>query len=404
MTSPQPFQIEIPQSQIAKLKQKLSLVDFPNELSNSAWDLGCPLSEIKRLTAAWEKWDWKVAERSLNQYPQFHTDISVDNFETLDIHFIHQRSSTKDAIPLLFVHGWPGSFLEVLKILQLLSKSSDDPSGPKFHVIAPSLPNYGFSQGVSKRGFGLAQYAETCHKLMLKLGYRRYVTQAGDWGFWITRAMGRLYPESCRVSHFNMVCVNAPSAEKGKEYHGEDKAGLERTQWFEEEGRGYNYEQSTKPQTLAYALHDSPVALLAWIYEKLHDWTDSYPWSDDEILTWVSVYYFSRAGPGAAHRIYYEVQHTSSRPGSDGKVACTYDAMREYEPHVPIGLTYNPRDIYVVPSSWGRTLGNVVYEARNDRGGHFYAHECPEMLVRDLKKMFEKDGVAYQAVANSNSP
>ena len=160
---------------------------------------------------------------------------------------------------------------------------------------------------------------------------------------------------------------------------------------------------------MAYALHDSPLALLAWIYEKLHDWTDSYPWSDDEILTWVSIYYFSRAGPGAAHRIYYEVQHTSPGTGGvgggggGGKVACTYDAMREYEPHVPIGLTYNPRDLCVVPSSWGRTLGNVVYEARNDRGGHFYSHEYPDLLVRDLKKMFGQDGGAYKAIVNINS-
>lgn len=402
MTSPQPFHISIPPSHVAKLKQKLSLAEFPDELSNSGWDLGTPLSEVQRLAKAWQEWDWAAAERSLNRYPQFHTDISVDGFETLDIHFVHQRSSSKDAIPLLFVHGWPGSYIEVLKILPLLSSTGSSDDGTKFHVVAPSLPNYGFSQGVSKRGFALAQYAETCHKLMLKLGYERYVTQAGDWGFWITRAMGRLYPGSCRASHFNMVWANAPRAEKGKEYEGEDKAGLERTQWFEEEGRGYNLEQSTKPQTLAYALHDSPVALLAWIYEKLHDWTDSYPWTDDEILTWVSIYYFSRARPGAAHRIYYEVQHTSP-VDDDGKVACTYDAMREYEPHVPIGLTYNPRDIYVVPSTWGRTLGNVVYEARNDRGGHFYAHECPELLVRDLKKMFEKDGAAYKAFANVNN-
>ena len=158
--------------------------------------------------------------------------------------------------------------------------------------------------------------------------------------------------------------------------------------------QGYNLEQSTKPQTLAYSLHDSPIGLLAWIYEKLHDWTDSYPWTDDEILTWVSIYYFSRAGPGAAHRIYYEVKHTPANS------ACTYDALREYEPHVPIGLAYSPKDLYVAPSTWGRTLGKVVYEVRNERGGHFYAHECPELLVRDLKAMFGRDGGARDAIAS----
>ena len=280
----------------------------------------------------------------------------------------------------------PGSFIEVLKILPLLTKASSD--GPSFHVVAPSLPNYGFSQGVAKRGFALAQYAETCHKLMAQLGYDTYVTQAGDWGYWITRAIGRLYPNNCKGSHFNMIMANSPDgmsatealADSSKSFSKEEREGLERTKWFSEEGRGkplrirpppysdsldlgYNIEQSTKPQTLAYALHDSPVALLAWIYEKLHDWTDSYPWSDDEILTWVSIYQFSRAGPGAAHRIYYEVMHT------DPKSKCHYNSVREYNAKVPMGLTYNPKDLYVIPSSWGKTQGDVVYEARNDRGG-----------------------------------
>ena len=132
---------------------------------------------------------------------------------------------------------------------------------------------------------------------------------------------------------------------------------------------GYNLEQSTKPQTLAYALNDSPVALLAWIYEKLHDWTDSYPWTDDEVLTWVSIYQFSRAGPGAAHRIYYEVKHTNSTKDAAPEKTFTFDRVKEFNPKVPIGLTYNPKELFVVPSSWGKTLGNVVYEARNDRGG-----------------------------------
>ncbi len=192
-----------------------------------------------------------------------------------------------------------------------------------------------------------------------------------------------------------MVMANSPDgksavrilADASQSFSEEERQGLERTKWFEVEGRGksslhllqlgsrgngdvgYNLEQSTKPQTLAYALSDSPVALLAWIYEKLHDWTDDYPWTDDEIFTWVSIYQFSRAGPGAAHRIYYETMHTDPKKDADPKKICTYDAMRKFIPHVLIGLTYNPRDLYVVPSAWGRTLGHVVFEARNDRGG-----------------------------------
>lgn len=246
MASPPPFKIDIPQTRIDKLKQKLSLAEFPDELPNAGWDMGCPLSDIKRLAKAWETFDWRSAEASLNQHPHFHTSIEIENFETLDIHFIHQKSEDPNAIPLLFVHGWPGSFIEVLKILPLLQKSSN----PGFHVIAPSLPNYGFSQGVSKRGFGLAQYAETCNKLMLQLRYTQYVTQAGDWGFWITRALGLLYPESCKASHFNMIVAKKPQGEKGKEYVGAEKAGLERTKWFEEEGYGRNFPCSKPTRVL----------------------------------------------------------------------------------------------------------------------------------------------------------
>jgi pimeloyl-ACP methyl ester carboxylesterase len=159
---------------------------------------------------------------------------------------------------------------------------------------------------------------------MLSLGYNEYVTQGGDWGFTVTRAMAALYPEHCKATHINMVVANPPTWSKNPllalqhavgPYNEKTKAGLKRSEWFRKEGFGYNLEQSTKPQTLAYALNDSPVALLAWIYEKLHDWTDGYPWTDNEIFTWVSVYQFSRMGPGAAHRIYYEVMHTQPGPG-----------------------------------------------------------------------------------------
>ena len=158
---------------------------------------------------------------------------------------------------------------------------------------------------------------------MLQLGYNEYVTQGGDWGFLITRAIGYFYPQHCKASHINMIVAEPPKFSKHPvlalqhavtPYSEKDKAGFKRTEWFAKEGRGYFMEQATKPQTLAYALNDSPVALLAWIYEKLHDWTDSYPWTDEEILTWVSIYQFSRAGPGAAHRIYYEVGHTKPGP------------------------------------------------------------------------------------------
>lgn len=297
----------------------------------------------------------------------------------------------------------PGSFIEVLKLLPHLSEPNG--SGPAFHIVAPSLPNFGFSQGITTRGFGIAQYAETCHKLMLALNYPQYVTQGGDWGYFITRAIGALYPSSCKGSHINMVYTQAPKWSKNPilalqngimPYTEKEKKGFERSKWFNVEGRGYNLEQSTKPQTLAYALDDSPVALLAWIYEKLHDWTDSYPWTDDEILTWVSIYQFSRAGPGAAHRIYYEAMHTP--PSSANKRTFSREEAIGYVGKVPLGLCFNPKELAVVPKTWGRTMGPVVYESEQEHGGHFCATEHPEVLVRDLRKMFGKGGGAYGVV------
>jgi pimeloyl-ACP methyl ester carboxylesterase len=321
--APEPYQIAISQEKVDELKVKLSQASIlPNELEAADWDLGVPLSDVRRIAKAWENWDWRQAEKRLNKIPQFHTGISVDGFGELDIHFVWQKSEVKNAIPLIFVHGWPGSFIEVQHILPLLAQDG----GPAFHVVAPSLPNYGFSEGPKKRGFAAAQYAETCHKLMLKLGYDEYVTQGGDWGFTITRAMGHIYgPKHCKASHINMFMVGPPTFKRNPiyafqhaitPYSEAEKEQFARAKWFSREGMGYFMEQSTKPQTLSYALNDSPVALLAWIYEKLHDWTDSYPWTDEEILTWISIYWFSREGPGAAHRTYYEVLHTKPGPGS----------------------------------------------------------------------------------------
>ncbi|PQE31875.1 epoxide hydrolase protein [Rutstroemia sp. NJR-2017a WRK4] len=406
----QTFAIDIPQSKIDLLQKKLHLTTFPDELHpDPGWDQGTPLSAVTRLAGIWKDWDWRRAESDLNKYPQFTTKIDVEEFGELDIHFLHQKSTVEKAIPLLFVHGCtvPPRFLPCITLLiadkepkGLVLMLNATPGAPSFHVVAPSLPNFGFSSGVKKRGFALAQYAETLHKLMASLGYDQYVTQAGDWGFWITRSIGKLYPRHCKASHLNMVYAQPPSLlvnpiEKVGDmimpYSEQEKQTVDRKKWFQAESRGYNVLQSTKPQTLAYGLADSPVALLAWLYEKLHDWSDDYPWTDDEILTWVSIYYFSTAGPGAAQRIYYETMHTE---GGE----CTYENLQTWTPGVKLGLAYNPKDLENVPKRWGRTLGEVVYEVENDTGGHFYAHEKPDYLVRDLRVMFGKGGGAFGVV------
>lgn len=175
-------------------------------------------------------------------------------------------------------------------------------------------------------------------------------------------------------------------------YTSREKDGRARSAWFDREGYGYNMLQSTKPQTIGIALADSPVALLAWIYEKLHDWTDSYPWTDDEILTWTSIYWFSVAGPAASVRIYYEARRPQSPKG------ISYDPLREYIPHVKLGVAHLPREISIVPTIWAAALGPVVRQSEHARGGHFATWEVPNVVIEDLQAMFGRGGPCYEVV------
>ncbi|KAJ3473653.1 hypothetical protein NLG97_g10198 [Lecanicillium saksenae] len=209
MSDIKPYTIAVPDEALARVKSKLDSFDLPKNVDfENDWNYGAPAADIKRLANYWRDcFDWRAQEKRMNQMPQFTTEIEVDGFGALNIHFVHQKSSGSNSIPLLFCHGWPGSFLEVEKILPLLTEVQN---GVSFHVVAPSLPNYTFSDGVSKKGFAPKQYAETLHKLMLKLGYNKYVTQGGDWGYVITRQLGVDYPESCVASHINMAFRGPP--------------------------------------------------------------------------------------------------------------------------------------------------------------------------------------------------
>ncbi|KAJ6599748.1 Alpha/Beta hydrolase protein [Mycena vulgaris] len=398
-----PFKISVSPEELETLKQKLDATRFPDELDGAGWAYGAPLADIKRLVSRWrDGYDWCKHEALLNaELPQFTRDIVVEGFGTLNIHYVHKRSALENAVPLLFVHGWPGSFIEARKITPLLTEVH--PDQPSFHVVALSLPGYGFSEGPRKTGFRLAQYAEVCNKLMLALGYNEYVTQGGDWGGVITRKIATIYGgKHSKAWHSNFPVVAPPQFSLNPMrllsalsmippllwLSAAEKAGLARSQEVERTGLGYFREQSSKPQTLGYALADSPAGLLAWIYEKLIAWTDKYPWDDDEVLTWISVYWFSRAGPAASLRIYYEVA------AENGLLPPIYDI----QPTIPLGFSYFPGELFSLPRSWVRRTGNVVFEAEHEMGGHFAAHEVPAILVDDLRKMFRRGGPAYGVV------
>jgi pimeloyl-ACP methyl ester carboxylesterase len=223
------------------------------------------------------------------------------------------------------------------------------------------------------------------------------VTQGGDWGYFLSRLLSHRYPSHVRACHLYTIRAYPPSITQHPLLYIRnlltplspfERAGQSRTTWFETSGSAYGALHSTAPQTLSYALH-SPLALLAWIYEKLHTWTDAYPWTDDEILTWISIYAFSRAGPHASIRIYYEAQHVD--PGLRERL------IRSWMPQ-PLGLSYFPKELQIGRLLWGRTLGKVVLERTYERGGHFAAWECPEEVVRDLREMCGRGGGAEGVV------
>ncbi|KAI0768969.1 alpha/beta-hydrolase [Trametes elegans] len=398
-----PFTLSIPQAALDALRQKLALTRFPDELDDAGWAYGAPLADVKRLAARWaDGFDWRAAEAGINALPMYTRPIAVDGHGTLDVHYVHQRSTVAGAVPLLFVHGWPGHFLEVRKVLPLLMASPVDHSDGhvSFHVVALSLPGFGFSEAPKKPGFAGRQYAELFNKLMLSLGYEQYVYQGGDWGHvlgthavahfggkhikaWLTN-MPMFRPPSFLSNPLILFSSKLPYADSALRARAQDAMAQYRAKSF-----GYMAEQATQPQTIGYSLSDSPVGLLAWIYEKLVAWTDNYPWTDDEVLEWVSVYWFSRAGPTASARIYYEMT------GGSGDLVSVLSTKRT---SVPLGLSYFPREALQGPPSWASTTGRVVFTSTHTKGGHFAAHEQPEELVGDVRKMFGKGGPAYGVV------
>ncbi|KAF8265862.1 alpha/beta-hydrolase [Lactarius quietus] len=359
---------------------KISLDDtrLPDEINAAEWAYGVPLADISRL---------------LNALPMFTRTIAVEGFGELSVHYVHQRSTVEGAIPLLFVHGWPGSFLEVTKILPLLTGVS--PENPSLHVVAPSLPGYAWSEGVLEKGFQAKHYAELFNKLMISLGYSEYVTQGGDWGHVVTLTAASKYgPQHVKACHTNMPLCEPPKRFGNPivllkclitSFTAREREAVAVTKNFLKNGMGYFFEQSTKPQTLGFSLADSPVGLLAWIYEKLVTWTDAYPWTDDEVLTWVSIYWFSRAGPAASVRIYYEFERANT-------------VMTFPKTSVPVGLSFFPKEIIQPPKALLRSKGKIVFESEHKVGGHFAAYEQPEALVGDLREMFGKSGPAAGVV------
>jgi pimeloyl-ACP methyl ester carboxylesterase len=360
------FKIEIPEEEISNLRTKISLTRWPDELNTNKWALGTKLDFLQKLVKYWAKdFDWRKHEKQLNQIGSFKFTTS-DGFK---IHFLHSKSKNTGAIPLLMTHGWPGSIQEFIKIIPILNSGID---GISFDVVCPSIPGYGFSDKPKKFGMSSEKVAPLFHKLMINLGYEKYIAQGGDWGATISKWIAELYPENCIGLHLNLVPAFPPS--NGNVTHDlseEEIKGLENFEKYQKTGLGYYQIQMTKPQSLGYALNDSPVGLAGWIVEKFHSWTndnlDRIVINDDEVLAIVSLYWFTQSITSSM-RLYYE----------NGIISFSPNYIE-----TPTGGIIFDKEIVRPPKAWAKKIYNIVHWT-NAEGGHFAAMENPETLANDI--------------------
>ncbi|KAL8779624.1 MAG: hypothetical protein Q9213_006853 [Squamulea squamosa] len=313
-------------------------------------------------------YNWREEEAGLNRLPQYMTKVHVAGFGDLEMHFVHSISTAANAVPLLFIHDWPGSFAEVTKILPLLNEAG-------FHVVAPSLPGYGFSQCPDKPGFTYEHVAESVHQIMSILGYSEYVVQGGDWGSDIARNLGKEYPakvKAVHINHVNLITMPEPEFDREPDYTDFEKRSIEQYRHFTRKEFAYYMVQGSKPRTLGFAMHDSPIGILAWMMDKLFTWSDNYPWKSSELVTWTLLHYFP--GPTIAFYMYKENQATKRHE-------VPYEST-------PTGVSAFPGEMEMVPRAWAEKTANIVFWQEHDKGGHFAAWENPEALAEDMVKFF----------------
>ncbi|MFO1256199.1 MAG: epoxide hydrolase [Sphingomonadaceae bacterium] len=370
MSEVRPFILDIPQSQLDQLNQRIDLTRWPDKETVDDWSQGTPLAALQDLVGYWRhEYDWRRCEARLNALGQFKTEV-----QGLEVHFLHVRSPRADAVPLLMTHGWPGSVIEFMGVIDALT---NPPAGEMaFHVVAPSLPGFGFSGKPTETGWGVPKIAMAWIELMARLGYPRWLAQGGDWGSAVTSAIGIIRPEACLGIHINMPIARPQEADLANPSPAEQKA-LKALQHYQDWDAGYSKQQSTRPQSLGYGLVDSPVGLAGWIFEKMWAWTDNdgSPYdalSRDQILDNLMLYWLPGTGASSA-RLYWE----------------SFSSFGEFRIELPVAVSAYPKEILPAPRKWvERNLGNLVHWGDMDKGGHFAAWEQPEAFVRELRTAF----------------
>ena len=379
--APRPFRIDVPDETLVDLGERLGRTRWPDQIEGYGWRQGAELGAVQRYAAYWSHgFDWRAAEARLNRLHHFVVPVGG-----LHIHFVHARSPHDGAAPLLVQHGWPGSFFEFHKIIGMLTHPERHGGEPRdaFHVVAPSLPGYAFSEAPREPGMHPGAIGELMHTLMHDvLGYERYGAQGGDWGALVASAMAHRHPESVIGLHLNMQGYRARTGGAARPLDEEEEAWLGEVRKVFAEDMAYFAIQGTRPTSLGYGLHDSPSGLLAWFLEKFTAWTDcggvlENAVTRDEFLTNLMLYWATGSIASAA-RIYYEHIHTGGR----GVLA----AGERVE--VPTAMAVFPREILVGPRQWVERAYNVVRWTEMPRGGHFAALEQPELLAADIRAFF----------------
>ncbi|HKE63968.1 MAG TPA: epoxide hydrolase [Micromonosporaceae bacterium] len=373
-----PFRIDMPQSDLDDLIERLDRTRWAGQLPGEPWTRGVPVAYLRGLADYWRHaYDWRKNEAELNAYPQFTTEIDGQT-----LHFLHVRSPEPDAFPLVLTHGWPGSVVEFLDVIGPLAdpRSHGADPGVAFHLVIPSIPGFGFSPAPTEPGWDARRVARAFAQLMARLGYQRYGAQGGDLGALVSPDLGRVDPEHVAGVHVNaatmgFIPLGGPSEAEVAEFTDGERARLARMRAYLSDGSGYFQIQATRPQTLAFALTDSPIGQLAWIVEKFYEWThgDGMPEDAidrDRLLTNVMLYWLSgAAGPSAD--MYYENMHSGNWPTASG---------------VPTGVAVFTEDVSI--RRYADQANVITRWTEFERGGHFAALEAPDLLVADIRAFF----------------
>jgi pimeloyl-ACP methyl ester carboxylesterase len=385
-TAIRPFHVDVPEEDLQDLRRRIAATRLPGKELVGDRSQGVQLATIEELARYWATgYDWRRCEAKLNALPQYKTEI-----DGVDIHFIHVKSRHEGALPLIMTHGWPGSIIELLEAVGPLTDPTahGGGAGDAFDLVLPSLPGYGFSSAPTELGWFAGRFAQAWGQLMPRLGYKRYVAQGGDVGAAVTDAMGRQAPEGLIGIHTNLFVPGLAGGSFPKETE-EERAAAEAGALFRATGFGYFLEQATRPQTIGYALLDSPVALAAWMLD--HD-TDAYykissafvdgkpsgNLTRDHILDNITTYWLTGTGASAA-RSYWENGQATARAAGQAPPPVS----------IPVGFTTFPGEIVATPRSWvEQAYPTLTYFNKVDRGGHFAAWEEPELFATEIRAAF----------------